>query len=452
MKSKTVFLLFSLLSLQICWSQNLVPNGDFETFTTVPTDFGQLNYATGWSNVNGDYSGYPSADPDYFHQPSTYGDSVGQMTPTSGTGQASFMTFTDSAFNYREYLSIQLASTLTIGQPYRLTFNLTNGDKNSRGSDNLGFDFSEAAHTQALNEPLLVTPTIEIPDILFYYIYWQSHTFTFKADNNANFLTIGNFRDDQNSTIADFCDINISAFYFIDDITLTPMVLGVQPDTTICEGKSVTLTAFDDLEYKWVDSLFQNVVLSNEASITVSPAITTTYLAIGSIDTVSVTVNIINRPQIELGSNQKICKGESITLDVTTENATYLWQDNSVNPSLFVTQPGNYYVEVTADGCSSEDSIAVAFEQCYGLLEMPNVFSPNNDGSNDLFIPKTSERIATMNTAIFNRWGEKVFETDNLKIEWDGSGLNEGTYFWIINYTDESGNSDSVQGLVNLVK
>ena len=66
---------------------------------------------------------------------------------------------------------------------------------------------------------------------------------------------------------------------------------------------------------------------------------------------------------------------------------------------------------------------------------MPNTFTPNQDLANDLFIPRLNRFIDRVEFEVFNRWGQKVFETEDPDLNWDGENMNgkelsEGTYFY----------------------
>ena len=74
-------------------------------------------------------------------------------------------------------------------------------------------------------------------------------------------------------------------------------------------------------------------------------------------------------PKANLGNDTTICQGETLTLDVSAKDATYLWQDNSTNSSFIVKQPGLYWVKVTINNCSNTDSIIV------GYYSLPIIFS-----------------------------------------------------------------------------
>lgn len=65
-------------------------------------------------------------------------------------------------------------------------------------------------------------------------------------------------------------------------------------------------------------------------------------------------------------------------------------------------------------------------------LEIPNIFTPNNDGKNDVFEIKNNENW-TIQIAVYNRWGIKVYESKDYKNDWNGSDVSTGTYFYLIN-------------------
>lgn len=85
-------------------------------------------------------------------------------------------------------------------------------------------------------------------------------------------------------------------------------------------------------------------------------------------------------------------------------------------------------------------------------FSLPNVLTPNNDGKNDVFIPIKITGVVEMKTLIFNRWGNKVFETNNSNIEWTGDDVSDGVYFWMINYRDKDGKQSTINGHVSLFR
>lgn len=85
-------------------------------------------------------------------------------------------------------------------------------------------------------------------------------------------------------------------------------------------------------------------------------------------------------------------------------------------------------------------------------LIMPNIFTPNNDQVNDFFTPIISKGVISINTLIYNRWGEKLYETDESSINWGGIGVPDGVYFWIVTYTDVFANKKTINGHVTLLR
>jgi gliding motility-associated-like protein len=138
-------------------------------------------------------------------------------------------------------------------------------------------------------------------------------------------------------------------------------------------------------------------------------------------------------PVLNLGPDTLICKTESVVFDVSYPNSTYLWQDGTTQPQYKVFEAGLYAVTLFNICDTLTDSVNVALCK-YSFV--PSVFSPNNDGLNDIFIP-SFEGVAAMNMKIFDRWGGLIFESENPAIGWDGNFNNGapvpiGVYLWYI--------------------
>ncbi len=75
------------------------------------------------------------------------------------------------------------------------------------------------------------------------------------------------------------------------------------------------------------------------------------------------------------------------------------------------------------------------------VIKMPNVFTPNNDGFNDVFVPLEFKEIENASVEIYDRWGQKVFSSSDLNQGWDGkfnsSQCSPGTYYWVVAYDDK---------------
>jgi len=154
----------------------------------------------------------------------------------------------------------------------------------------------------------------------------------------------------------------------------------------------------------------------------------------------------------------------SSTLSLNSSYNNYQWYLNSavingaVNQNYSATENGNYYVEVTLNGgCKVKSNVVIIdslIEQ--DTLVMPNVFTPNNDGMNDIFSPIKINGIAINQISIFNRWGELIHRESSPKILWDGKTRNEnssdGVYYWIIEYQNAKGIKNSKTGFLQLLR
>ena len=117
--------------------------------------------------------------------------------------------------------------------------------------------------------------------------------------------------------------------------------------------------------------------------------------------------------------------------------------------------PGIYWVEVTSyAGCKSSDTLEV-IEDCLHDVVVPNAFSPNEDGINDIF-SANAVSVKTFQMKIYNRWGEKIFISDSIKQGWNGAYKNSkcesAIYFWVVNYSMDGTEQKEKSGSVFLVR
>jgi len=81
---------------------------------------------------------------------------------------------------------------------------------------------------------------------------------------------------------------------------------------------------------------------------------------------------------------------------------------------------------------------------------IPNIFTPNGDGKNDVFEIKGIENFPGSQLIIFNRWGNEVYRSENYLNTWNGSGLADGTYFYVLNRKENSGSITLIKGWIYL--
>lgn len=216
-------------------------------------------------------------------------------------------------------------------------------------------------------------------------------------------------------------------------VNVTPLpVVDLGNDTLVCQGDQLLLdVTLTGASYQWHDqstlSTF-NVTQSGQYWVKV------TLNGCSSSDSIQVTY--VEPPYVNLGVDITLCDGDQWLLDAGFPGATYFWQDNSTTSTFLVQSEGTYWVNVSKNNCVASDTITITTENC-GLF-IPTVFSPNNDGLNDIFRIIASSKINLDVFTIYNRWGQRVFEYDKQLLGWDGKFKNVdcdmGTYYYYIKY------------------
>lgn len=141
------------------------------------------------------------------------------------------------------------------------------------------------------------------------------------------------------------------------------------------------------------------------------------------------------------------------TADTTLSDTTIY--DPIANPRRTTT----YYLTVENQyGCQTEDSVTVIIRQpiCANpVVFVPNAFSPDGDGHNDVLMVN-GNNVRNMTMVVFNRWGQKVFETNDQSIGWDGTfkgqALPPDSYGYYMRCTCELGGELQLKGSILLLR
>ncbi len=222
-------------------------------------------------------------------------------------------------------------------------------------------------------------------------------------------------------------------------------------DTIICDGGNLMLSVGEQQSYLWSDGSIDSTLTVNQSGtygVTVTnPA---GCSAIGDIE-----VNIENVNPDIIG-NLSFLEGNSTNLGLTESYAGYEWSNGSTSASIDVDTPGTYAVTVTGENtCQGVDAVDVEMIQVRAIVA-PSAFSPNNDGINDGFKAISSDPLSSYNMTVYNRWGKKVFETNDINQSWDGSVQGEkaqmGVYVYYFEAVFEDGESVFEKGNVTLIQ
>ncbi len=167
-------------------------------------------------------------------------------------------------------------------------------------------------------------------------------------------------------------------------------------------------------------------------------------------------------PNASVSNNVTIPFGTSTTLSVGG-GTSYEWSPSNglsctdcAQPVATPTSKTVYTIVVSnANGCTSIDSVTIDVEIVCDNLFIPNVFSPNGDGENDIYKIK-GNCIDRFSLSIYNRWGNQVFETININEGWDGSykgePMNTGAYCYRAIIYSQSGKYIERVGTLSLIR
>jgi gliding motility-associated-like protein len=184
-------------------------------------------------------------------------------------------------------------------------------------------------------------------------------------------------------------------------------------------------------------------------------------------DSITIPITVLGGTSVNISpASVTITAGTGTTLSATGGPATinYSWSPpiglsciNCPDPVANPTSTTKYYVTTTnTDGCTAMDSVIVTVDltQC-GNVFVPTAFSPNADGINDVLNVK-SNCIKTFSFKIYNRWGESVFETNDINRGWDGTFegqlLNTGIFIYQLDISGLSGEHTFQKGNISLVR
>jgi gliding motility-associated-like protein len=271
-------------------------------------------------------------------------------------------------------------------------------------------------------------------------------------------------------------DTSISVSLIVDtatNVTTEPI------DQTVCEGNSVSFSVVATgtaISYQWrtgptdvinsasVSGATTNTLTINPVQISVTPLsyyVVVTGTCLPNDTSIEVTLTINLNPVSIATSNSPVCVGNPVEFYAQTEtNASYLWNgpngyistaQNPVIVSAVLADAGAYSLIVSVVGCTSDTSaITLEINNCVATVELhiPEGFSPDNDGINDVFFIRGLENYPNNSVDIYNRWGNKVFSASPYMNNWDGTSQNNlsvggdklptGTYFILFNLGDDS--------------
>lgn len=396
-----VFILIATYSL---FSQNLVYNGSFEQYDTCPQYNGRLNLATYWFSANwggGGSSEYfnSCANPGVCGVPNNFlGGFQYARTGNGYTGTSCY----NNIDEYREYIEGTLNTKLLSGRDYCMSFYISLSDYSTFGIDALGVFFTTDSLITHSELVYSVTPQISniASNIIVDNSNWVKISGTFTASGGENYFTFGNFKNrNQTDTIRLLPQTIGHSYYLLDDVAVykcdAPIYFAdAGGDHSICMGESVQLSMqkYNEYEYKWFT--LDGTLLDTTSYVTVSPNTTTSY----------------------------VLWVKDFKYDITSDTVKVIVdEDCNRNPIVYI----------------------------------PNIFSPNNDGQNDKLYVR-GQNLASLHLIIYNRWGNQVYESNDINEGWDGTQNSKpcetGVYVYRAEVVFKNGQTVEKRGNVTLVR
>ncbi|MGZ4046781.1 MAG: choice-of-anchor L domain-containing protein [Bacteroidia bacterium] len=239
-----------------------------------------------------------------------------------------------------------------------------------------------------------------------------------------------------------------------------PLTLTVS-DTTFCNmGGTATLNTVvtggvQPYIYSWTGGLPPVPDPSATVTVTTNYIVTVTDACTGSpdptpavSDTATVTVATFAPLTVNAGNDMLVCPGDMVNLSavitgggnpyiydwITISGADSVTSPHTANTSLSATGTGTYQIAVT-DVCGNHqnDQVSIAVEPSC-VLNIPNIITPDGHGPavNEFFYVDNLDKFPGSSLAIYNRWGNKIYESADYANNWSGSKCVDGVYYYIL--------------------
>lgn len=371
----------------------------------------------------------------------TYTWSNGNQTNSQSLSPALTETFTVTGTSAEGCISVPVTSTITVNFTPTLTVNSPSICSGQSATLTVNGASSFTWSTNQNGSSIVVTPPV-----------------------NATYSVVG---------------ANGNCFSTIDATVLvsqTPTIAAISAASGGCAPVCVTFvntpTNSDELiSYNFGDgnsSSSANPVHCYSVSGTYSTSVSVTNTVSGCSFNYPIAAPIVieDTPiaDFSFSNTNEIIVGDVIETSNSSVNSnTYDWlicgsQTSTLNTVSIATQDtGTCCVRLIARNINCIDTVIKCIKIADNpKIEIPNVFTPNNDGNNDVFIIK-GRSIKTFSCIIYDRWGLKIIELASINNGWDGKHANgniaaDGTYYYIINYTDSKGVSKTEKGFLSLFR
>lgn len=215
-------------------------------------------------------------------------------------------------------------------------------------------------------------------------------------------------------------------------------------DRSFCEGENVELSVLNNGGWllTWQGMVQQSSFIAGEPGLY---SVMAEDPETGCTGYDEVLLSEILLPQITGYEEITFCEEDRKFLNVLVERSdSAVWNTGFLEMPLEIEEAGVYSIEAFNSCGTAFHAISVSTEPCDCRVYLPNAFSPNADGNNDLFFPVFDCDLREFRLEVYDRWGEQIFETESLNEAWNGeysgSMVQEGVYIWLLTYGSRIGN------------
>ena len=370
--------------------------------------------------------------------------------------------------------TMTLSPDININQTYTYAWS-TGADKKEITIKNAGTysltvtdsdGYSQTASSQVYYHP---KPIVDLGDD---FMLWDGETKQLDAQNTGATYEWNTLETNQTITansggdfwvkVTDTYGCSNSDTVFVDYKAGKKFQVELGDDKNICQGDSILIVPeilghpVSPLTYNWIGQSCNEteIYLKEKGNFTLE--ITDN---LGNTESAEINISILPAPIVNLGEDI-IASDIEQELIADIDDVSYTWSTGEISKSIKVKETGIYWVEViNNEQCSARDSIEIKLLDDYPFIGLPDAFSPNGDTHNDLLYIRGVDidvNVDKIKFQIYNKMGQKVFETTDIKQGWDGKYKGHyqamGNYYYNLDITYTNGVTRKKTGAFTLLR
>jgi len=357
-------------------AQNLIPNGDFEDFTTCPDQEGQIGFAEHWESPT-------RGSTDFFHRCAGAGPCIscvpnmaqlGFQEAQSGDGMVGMFLIWKSVPNYREYMQAELISPLQAGTIYEFTMHISFAEYsfNACEAPQVLFSTDQLSRKNSTVGFFSRVPQIAFDTIITDRKKWVELKACFTADGGEQYITLGNFKmNAATRQIPQPPGMDKNIYYFMDNFSLVEkeMVGQFLPnDTILCQGDSLPISLPVDVTFGWAQYIWSDGLMGGERIIRTPGVYVVDILSECGIGRDTIEVSFMEPPQIAIPEKIIVCPRDTVIVHSKPADGDILWSTGSKLDSLVIIDTGLYWLEVSNPCGVQRDTFILEY-----LVDIPDI-------------------------------------------------------------------------------